>query len=108
MKKERLLCMMGLLAMAVASCSMTAWATGDVAGVIEQTWDTARTQIQAVVNNLVFPVIDMILAVLFFVKVGTSYLEYRKHGQLEFAAPCILFVCLIFCLTAPLYIWSIL
>ena len=41
------------------------------------------------------------------VKVGTSYFEYRKHGQFEFAAPCILFACLIFTLTAPLYIWTI-
>ena len=49
----------------------------------------------------------MILAILFFVKVGTSYFEYRKHGQFELAAPCILFACLIFTLTAPLYIWSI-
>ncbi len=39
---------------------------------------------------------------------GTSYFEYRKHGQFEFTAPAILFACLIFTLTAPLYIWSIL
>ena len=61
-----------------------------------------------VVNHVVFPVIDMILAILFFVKVATCYFEYRKHGQLELAAPCILFACLIFTLTAPLYLWSIL
>ena len=36
-----------------------------------------------------------------------AYFDYRKHGQFEFAAPCILFACLIFTLTAPLYIWSI-
>ena len=36
-----------------------------------------------------------------------SGIEYRKHGQFEFAAPCILFACLIFTLTAPLYIWTI-
>ena len=80
----------------------------DVATAIEGTWNTAKTQVQAVVNNVVFPVVDMILAILFFVKVGTSYFEYRKHGQFEFAAPCILFACLIFTLTAPLYIWTIL
>ena len=83
-------------------------ASGDVSGAIESTWNSAKTQVQNVVNNVVFPVIDMILAILFFVKVGTSYFEYRKHGQFEFAAPCILFACLIFTLTAPLYIWSIL
>ena len=88
--------------------SMTAFAAGDVAGAIENTWETAKTQVQTVVNNVVFPVIDMILAILFFVKLGTAYFDYRKHGQFEFAAPAILFACLIFTLTAPLYIWSIL
>jgi len=50
--------------------SITAFATeGDVAGAVEQTWTTAREQIKQVVNKVVFPVIDLILAVLFFVKV---------------------------------------
>ena len=60
------------------------------------------------VDNVVFPVIDMILAILFFVKLGTAYFEYKKHGQFEFTAPAILFACLIFMMTAPLYIWTIL
>ena len=107
-KAMRALLLVGLLAVMISMCSMTAFAAGDVAGAIEQTWNTAKAQIQTVVNNVVFPVVDMILAILFFVKVGTSYFEYRKHGQFEFAAPCILFACLIFTLTAPLYIWSIL
>ena len=64
-------------------------------------------QIKQVTNNVIFPALDVILAILFFVKVGTSYFEYRKHGQFEFTAPCILFACLIFTLTAPLYIWNI-
>ena len=81
---------------------------GDVAGAIEDTWNTAKGQVQAIVNNVVFPVIDMILAVMFFVKLGTAYFDYRKHGQFEFTAPCILFACLIFTLTAPLYICTIL
>jgi len=89
---------------------MTAYAasTGDVAGAIEGTWKDASGQIKQVVNNVVFPAIDLILAVFFFVKLGTSYFDYRKHGQFEWAAPAILFVCLVFTMTAPLYIWSIL
>lgn len=102
-----LLCVMMVATLAIVS-AVPAFAAGDVAGAIEQTWNTAKTQVQTVVNNVVFPVVDMILAILFFVKVGTSYFEYRKHGQFEFAAPCILFACLIFTLTAPLYIWTIL
>lgn len=91
-----------------ACLSITAFAAGDVASAIEGTWNAAQAQIKTVVNNVVFPVVDMILAILFFVKVGTSYFEYRKHGQFEITAPAILFACLIFTLTAPLYIWSIL
>lgn len=110
MKKKwtRLLVCATMVALVFTVSAVPAFAAGDVAGAIESTWNTAKTQIQTVVNNVVFPVVDMILAILFFVKVGTSYFEYRKHGQFEFAAPCILFACLIFTLTAPLYIWSIL
>ena len=102
-----LLCAM-LMMVIVRTFSVTAFAAGDVAGAIEQTWNTAKTQVQTVVNNVVFPVVDMILAILFFVKLGTAYFDYRKHGQFEFTAPAILFACLIFTLTAPLYIWTIL
>lgn len=110
MKKKwtRLLVCTAMAALVFTVSAVPAFAAGDVAGAIESTWNTAKTQIQTVVNNVVFPVVDMILAILFFVKVGTSYFEYRKHGQFEFAAPCILFACLIFTLTAPLYIWTIL
>ncbi len=80
---------------------------GDVAGAVEETWGSAKEQIKRVVNNVIFPVVDMILAILFFVKLGTAYFDYRKHGQFEFTAPCILFACLVFTLTAPLYIWKI-
>ena len=102
-----LACTMMLLVCAMAAPAFASGGAGDVSGAITDTWNAAQDQIKDIVNNVVFPVIDMILAVLFFVKVGTSYFEYRKHGQFEFAAPCILFACLIFTLTAPLYIWTI-
>ncbi|MFT4104817.1 MAG: DUF3852 domain-containing protein [Lacrimispora sp.] len=82
--------------------------TGNVAGAIESTWKDASAQIKTVVNNVVFPAIDLILAVFFFAKLGTAYFDYRKHGQFEWAAPSILFACLVFTLTAPLYVWTIL
>lgn len=91
----------------IGAFSITAFADGDVAGAIQNTWNAAKSQIKSVVNNVVFPVVDTILAILLFVKLGTCYFEYRKHGQFEFAAPAILFGCLIFALTAPTYIWSI-
>ena len=97
-----------LTAALLLTLSIPAFATsGDVAGAVEQTWTSAQGQIKTVVNNVVFPVLDVILAVLFFVKVGASYFDYRKHAQFEFAGPAILFACLLFTLTAPLYIWGV-
>ncbi len=107
MKIKKLLCIICTVLLFCSLFALPAAATGDVAGAVQSTWTTARGQIRTVVDNVVFPVIDMILAVLFFVKVGTSYFEYRKHGQFEFAGPAILFACLVFTLTAPLYIWGV-
>lgn len=107
MKIKKLLCLLCVFAIFCSLFTIPAAATGDVAGAVQSIWTTARGQIKTVVNNEVFPVIDMILAILFFVKVDTSYFEYRKYGQFEFAGPAILFVCLVFTLTAPLYIWGV-
>lgn len=98
------LCVLVIIGMS----TLTAFAAGNVSSAIENTWKSAQSQIKTVVNNVVFPVVDMILAILFFVKLATAYLDYRKHGQFEFAAPAILFGCLVFSLTAPTYIWSVL
>lgn len=94
----------------VVCMAVPAFATsgGNVSGAIEGTWTAAQGQIKDIVNNVVFPVIDMVLAVLLFVKIATAYMDYRKHGQFEFTAPAILFACLLFALTAPSYIWNIL
>lgn len=86
---KKFLCLLGAAAL-TACLAVTASATGDVAGAVQSTWTTAQGQIKSVVNNVVFPVIDVILAILFFVKVGTSYFDYKKHGQFEFAAPAML------------------
>ena len=106
MKKKTIIALITAAVM-TAFGGLTAYASGDVAGAVEGTWTTARAQVVSVVDNVIFPVIDVILAVLLFVKLGTMYLDYRKHGQLEWTAPAILFGCLIFTLTAPLYMWSI-
>lgn len=109
-KYKKFFCMFLVLVLAVGLLSTTAFAagTGDVAGAIEGTWNDASDQIKTVVNNVVFPVIDLILAVFFFAKLGMAYFDYRKHGQFEWTAPAILFACLLFTLTAPTYVWTIL
>ena len=73
--------------MAVANMmAMTAYAEGDVSGAIQSTWNDAKSQIKSIVNNVVFPVLDVVLVILLFVKISTLYMEYRKHGQFEWSA----------------------
>lgn len=100
-----------LLALVVATLSVApAFASssaGNVADAVEQTWTDAADQIKTVVNTVVFPALTMVLGVAFFVKVAMTYFEYRKHGQFEWTGAAILFVCLIFVLLAPNYIWNI-
>ena len=107
--KNKVIVLLVMALFMVAMMSITAFAAeGDVAGAVEDTWIAARGQIKTVVNNVIFPVIDLVLAVLFFIKVATAYLDYRKHGQFEWTAPAILLGTLVFSLTCPLYIWKIL
>ena len=109
MKMKRIALLVCVAALTACVFGVPAYAaSGDVAGAIEWTWTTASQQIKTVVDNVVFPAIDLILAVFFFAKLGTAYFDYRKHGQFEWAAPAILFSCLVFTLTAPLYVWQIL
>ena len=88
-------------------CSVPAFAAGNVASAVESTWTDAATQIKTVVDDVVFPALDTILAIAFFTKVGMAYFDYKKHGQVEWTGPVILFACLVFTLTAPSYIWGI-
>jgi len=109
MRNKKFLLVLTMLLLLGCMFTTTAFAagSGDVAGAVESTWRTASSQIKTVVNNVVFPAIDLILAVFFFAKLGTAYFDYRKSGQFEWTAPAILFACLVFTLTAPLYIWGI-
>lgn len=108
-KRKKFLSMFAVVLVLGCVMATTAFAagTGDVAGAVEDTWSTASGQIKTVVNNVVFPAIDLILAVFFFAKLGMAYFDYRNNGKFEWTAPAILFACLVFTLTAPTYIWGI-
>lgn len=106
-KFSKIICSSVISIIVMTAMSLCAFAEGDVAGAIEGTWNTASTQIKQVVNNVVFPIIDVVLAVFFFAKLGLAYFDYRKSGHFEWTAPAILFACLVFTLTAPTYVWTI-
>ena len=105
--KKIVILALALLLLTTLCCTSAFAAGGDVAGAVEQTWKEAATQIKSVVEKVVFPALDMILAIAFFVKLGSSYFDYRQRGQFEWVGPAILLACLIFSLSAPKYIWNI-
>ena len=108
MKQKKRIAMIFMALLALTALTTTAFAAnGDVSGAIQQTWTAASAQVKTVVDNVVFPALDMILAIAFFGKLALSYFDYKKHGQFEWTGPVILFACLVFVLTAPLYIWTI-
>lgn len=104
--KRKLLTLM-MIVLTIAILAVPCFASSNVSDVIEQTWDAAETQIKEVVDNVVFPALSVILAVCFFAKIGSAFFDYRKHGQFEWVAPVILFVCLLFTLIAPQFIWQV-
>ncbi len=107
MRSKKMIRILMAVMVAAALCCVPAFAAGDVASAVESTWTGAAAQIKAVVEKVVFPALDMILAIAFFTKLGMAYFDYRKHGQFEWTGPVILFACLVFTLTAPTYIWGI-
>lgn len=66
MKTKKIITSVCIAAVFASLICMPAYAaSGDVAGAIEGTWQTASQQIKTVVDHVVFPAIDLILAVFF-------------------------------------------
>ena len=108
LKQKKRLAMVLMTLVTLSLLTTTAFAAGgDVSGAIQQTWTAASAQVKTVVDNVVFPALDMILVIAFFTKLGMAYFDYRKHGQFEWTGPVILVACLVFILTAPSYIWGV-
>ena len=105
--KQKMAILTTVILALVLCCTPALAAEADVAGAVQEAWKGASTQIKTVVDNVVFPALDMILGIAFFGKLGMAYFDYRKHGQFEWTGPAILFACLLLTLTAPLYVWKI-
>ena len=66
MKLKKMLRILAAAMVVAALCCAPAFAAGDVASAVESTWTDAATQIKTVVENVVFPALDMVLAIAFF------------------------------------------
>ena len=105
--RSLLLALVMIAVLSVPAFAASGGGKGNVGAVVESTWKDAAGQIKTVVNNVVFPALDMILAIALFGKTALVYFDYKKHGQFEWTGPVILFACLILSLIAPNYIWTI-
>lgn len=98
-----------LLFIPLLTC-IPAYASGDVAKAVTGAMDDyMKPQIMDIVNKVVFPLIDVGLAVAFVVKIILSGIHYRKNGgDFEWTVPAILFLGLVVSLSAPSWIWTML
>ena len=96
MRTKKISAVMCMVFVLVVLFCVPVYASGDVAGAIEGTCQTASQQIKTVVDHVVFPAIDLILAVFVFGKLGTAFFDYRKHGQFELEEHEIIFKSLVF------------
>lgn len=86
-KSIQLLFSFALCATLAVTLGASALAAGDVSAATESTWNSAKSQVQSVVNNVVFPVIDMILAILFFVKSALRISSTESMASLSLPRP---------------------
>lgn len=79
----------------------------NVADVVKDVYDDALEQIKEVTNTVVFPIIDVVLGICFFVKLGMMYFDWKKQKELNFVPIVLIGGGLLFSLTAPLYVWKL-
>lgn len=73
--KKAIACELAAVVTFLNFAMISAHAEGDVASAVENTWNSAKSQIKTVTNNVIFPVIDVILAILLFVKIRCAYMD---------------------------------
>ncbi len=82
-KKKRMMLYFGIAVLAVILIFLFANEVyaADVSGAIEETWKAAL-EIKEVTNQVIFPVVDMILVIVLFVKLIVSYFDYKNMVSL--------------------------
>ena len=112
-KTKRFLTLLVALTLLCSLFAITAYATttnNDVAGGVTSAFDTyMKPQYKKIVNNVVFPIIDAIVAVFFIVKTIFAIVNYRKStgAEFEWHAPALLFCALVIAATGPLWVWGL-
>ncbi|MCH5324291.1 MAG: DUF3852 domain-containing protein [Eubacterium sp.] len=96
-----------LLTMAVITAISASAANADVAGAITNVWNGMGPQIKDIVGGVVFPILDVICGVGLFISIAAALISYHKHKEINWVVPACFFGGLLFCLTAPSYIWTV-
>ena len=84
MKHKKIMVLLLALLLLTALCCTSAFAAnGDVASAVEETWKEAAKQIKSVVETVVFPALNMILAIAFLEKLGDFPYMGAQHPDPE-------------------------
>jgi len=112
-KTKRFLTLLVALTLLCSLFAITAYATttnNDVAGGVTNAFDTyMKPQYKKIVNNVVFPIIDGIVAIIFVFKLIFAIVNYRKNtgAEFEWHSPALLFCALVIAATGPLWVWGL-
>jgi hypothetical protein len=112
-KTKRIIILTAMLTVVCSIFTVTAFAATtntDVGGNLQSAFQTyLQPQIIKIVNGVVLPIIDVVLAVYFLVKIVMAGVNYKKNpgGEFEWHVPAILFAGLVIALTASLWMWGI-
>ncbi len=113
-KVKKFLVLLIALSLLFSLMAVTVYATAtnnDVAGTMQNAFDTyVQPQIVKAVNHVVLPIIDGVLIISLVVTLVLAGINYKHNpgGHFEWHIPAILFAGLVVCITAPLWMWTIL
>lgn len=115
MKKnyKKIAVILAIMALISVFFSINCFASGtpattiSVADAVEQVSDGLMLQGKQIVNNVVFPIITFVLAVVFIALICLAVFNYRKNGKMEWTGIIISGACLAASIAAPPIIWMI-
>lgn len=106
-KIAKILIFSGILTVLMAAFSVCSYAAS-IDSVLSGMLDSEiKPQIMGVVNKFVMPLVAAVILIILIIQIVKSYKSYKEHQEMQWELPIVLLVCLIICLSSPLWMWQI-
>lgn len=96
-------CLLTVLATAFSVCSYAASIDTVLSGMLDS---EIKPQIMGVINHFVMPLVAAVILVILIIQIVKSYKSYKEHQEMQWELPIVLLVCLVICLSSPLWMWQ--